>query len=302
MNNEVKTPWVEHIKTFVILGSVAGLAVAMGLVAFRFLGISQPIQTDNVDARISDIWASIQGIGLISGIIGVLITVLVLYFSLSNSAQISNAIADFEKQKTEIRNETRESLNRIKKEIRESSIEFRIEVEKRISEEDRHQSEIENKLNRIYENLQQQIRVLTIETSVQQRQLEIKHKEVVQALTNILKEIENAKTAAIIEINNATPNIAVAPNGVAGEASDTIAINVKTERSESCDWMLIAHDQSNAQETITYYLTSDPPGNLSAAKNIKFKITSGRTQETKSWPIIVVDDYNKKITARFQAN
>jgi gas vesicle protein len=46
-------------------------------------------KTEAMQNRITDTWSAVQGIGLISAIIGVLITVLVLYFSFSNSNEIS---------------------------------------------------------------------------------------------------------------------------------------------------------------------------------------------------------------------
>jgi len=48
-------------------------------------------ELQSFDDRINEVWAAIQGIGLISAVIGVLITVLVIYFSFHNSASISSA-------------------------------------------------------------------------------------------------------------------------------------------------------------------------------------------------------------------
>lgn len=50
------------------------------------------------EKRLDDTWSAVQGIGLISAITGLLITILVLYFSFQNSDQIQTASDDFEKQ------------------------------------------------------------------------------------------------------------------------------------------------------------------------------------------------------------
>ncbi len=48
-------------------------------------------KTEAMQTRIGDTWSAVQGIGLISAVIGVLITVLVLYFSFANSDAINSA-------------------------------------------------------------------------------------------------------------------------------------------------------------------------------------------------------------------
>jgi hypothetical protein len=49
-------------------------------------------QSEKYGKRVDDTWSAVQGIGLISAIIGVLITVLVLYFSISNSETLEKSI------------------------------------------------------------------------------------------------------------------------------------------------------------------------------------------------------------------
>ena len=51
-------------------------------------------KTEAMQTRISDTWSAVQGIGLISAVIGVLITVVVLYFSFANADQINSAKAE----------------------------------------------------------------------------------------------------------------------------------------------------------------------------------------------------------------
>jgi|GEM_PF-4142427 hypothetical protein len=230
----------------VILLAVVGLSFAIVYVTIKFIGSAAPTpviapngelkewietQINHSNIRIDDIWASIQAIGLISGIIGVLITVLVLYFSFSNSTQISNAIDEFEKQKSRLESETRENLSRIKKEIRESSVDFRVEIERRIaegdkhrreielkinqtieqriSEQDKHQRKIEFKVNQIQENLQKEIRIITVETNIQQRQLQLKNDLIEESITSAkiraLSEINDAKNEVIKEIKSLSP-------------------------------------------------------------------------------------------------
>lgn len=332
MSNEGKTPWVEHFKTLVILVCVAGLTVAMVLIAYKFLGTTGK-HTGNVEDRISDIWASIQAIGLISGIIGVLITVLVLYFSLSNSAQISNAIADFEKQKAEIKNETRESLNRIKKEIRESSIEFRMEVEKRIGEEDRHQLEIESKLQRLQDNLQGEIRKLTIETSIQSRQIELKSqlatqeadalkKELTSHADDLKKDLDSKKDSLTNEIMGKKDEIlekfdseadkiiehikALKGEGQTNESVRETAENIRTlkiytREINNDDWKIkvtytISHD------VIEGFISRDQVGNLLFIENRLFSISIDGKDQNGIFKFTDRDSTNKYAQIVQQAN
>lgn len=74
------------------------------------------IDLAEVDDRLGETWSAIQGIGLISAVIGVLITVLVLYFSFQNSASISRAEEKLNDAKNELTDTAKETAKGTAKE------------------------------------------------------------------------------------------------------------------------------------------------------------------------------------------
>lgn len=69
-------------------------------------------KAEALGSRVDDTWSAVQGIGLISAIIGVLITVLVLYFSFSNADTIDRFAKNAERDIAELRKHTKDDATK----------------------------------------------------------------------------------------------------------------------------------------------------------------------------------------------
>lgn len=75
-------------------------------------------QIEGIEKRVGDTWSAVQGIGLISAVVGVLITVVILYFSFQNSSEINKVKENFDSAEDKLFVRTQEkTLERIEKDL-----------------------------------------------------------------------------------------------------------------------------------------------------------------------------------------
>ncbi len=225
------------------------------------------------DARIGDIWSSIQAIGLITSIIGVLITVLVLYFSFANSSQINNAIQDIDQKSKDINGKLELLSSKLKKEMRESSIDFRMEMERKITEEDQHQKAIETKLGKVSENLQMEIQALRIETSLQKQMMENRFQEYLKQVGSKQTEVMNqmAGMASQSSKDDSKMNQVKLDGQSTTLPPQTFEFEISKDQKQGAEEVILLNADGTKIEG-KFYLIKNLPSNPTTGVKISFKL------------------------------